>query len=69
MRRDVDERLMRLRHNYNELVTGNMHIHLGGNYCLEVFITQGDVENILNFIGKVRAIRGVQQVKYTIVPI
>ncbi|MCW3987492.1 MAG: CopG family ribbon-helix-helix protein, partial [Candidatus Bathyarchaeota archaeon] len=28
VRRDVDERLMRLRHEYNDLVTGNMHIHL-----------------------------------------
>jgi CopG family nickel-responsive transcriptional regulator len=68
-RRDVDERLMRLRHEFNELITGNMHIHLGGNYCLEVFIAQGDVEDVLNFISRVRSIRGVQQVKYTIVPI
>ena len=62
VRRDADERLMRLRHEFNELVTGNMHIHLGRNYCLEVFIAQGDVEDVLNFIGRVRAIRGVQQV-------
>lgn len=69
VRRDVDERLMRLRHEYNDLVTGNMHIHLGRNYCLEVFIVQGAVEDVLNFVGRVRAIRGIQQVKYTVVPI
>ncbi|MEE8322692.1 MAG: nickel-responsive transcriptional regulator NikR [Candidatus Bathyarchaeia archaeon] len=69
VRRDVDERLMRLRHEYNDLVTGNMHIHLGRNYCLEVFIAQGAVEAVLNFVGRVRAIRGIQQVKYTVVPI
>ena len=69
VRRDVDERLMRLRHEYNDLVTGNMHIHLGSSYCLEVFIAQGAVEAVLNFIGRVRAIRGIQQVKYTVVPI
>jgi CopG family nickel-responsive transcriptional regulator len=68
VRRDIDERLMRLRHEYNELVTGNMHLHLGIDYCLEVFIAQGDVEDVLNFIGRVRAIRGIQQVKYTLVP-
>jgi len=68
-RRDVDERLMKLRHEFNELVTGNMHIHLGGNYCLEVFIAQGDVEDVINFISRVRSIRGVQHVKYTTVPI
>jgi len=69
VRRDVDERLMRLRHEYNDLVTGNMHIHIGSSYCLEVFIAQGPVEEILNFVGRVRAIRGIQQVKYTVVPI
>ena len=67
--RDVDERLMRLRHEYNELVTGNMHIHLRRAYCLEVFIAQGEVEEVLTFIGRVRAVRGIQQVKYTIVPV
>jgi CopG family nickel-responsive transcriptional regulator len=69
VRRDVDERLMRLRHEYNDLVTGNMHIHLGSSYCLEVFIAQGAVEDVLNFVGRVRAIRGIQQVKYTVVPL
>ena len=68
-RRDVDERLTRLRHEYDALVTGNMHIHLGSSYCLEVFIAQGAVDDVLTFVGRVRAIRGIQQVKYTVVPI
>jgi len=68
-RRDVDERLTRLRHEYDALVTGNMHIHLGSSYCLEVFIAQGAVDDVLTFVGRVRAIRGIQQVKYTVVPL
>ena len=68
-RHDVDERLMRLRHEYDEIVSSNMHIHLGKRYCLEIFITEGDVKEILNFIGRIRAMRGIQQVKYTLVPI
>jgi CopG family nickel-responsive transcriptional regulator len=67
-RHDVNERLIRLRHEYDEIVSGNMHIHLGKDYCLEIFITEGDAEETLNFIGRIRAMRGVQQVKYTIVP-
>ena len=66
-RHDVDERLMRLRHEYDELVTGNMHIHVGGSYCLEIFITEGESQDVLNFIGRVCAIHGVDQVKYTVV--
>jgi CopG family nickel-responsive transcriptional regulator len=66
---DVDERLTRLRHEHDEIISGNMHIHLGKTYCLEIFITEGQVEEVLNFIGEIRAMRGIQQVKYTIVPL
>lgn len=68
-RRDLDEKLMGLRHKYDNIVSTNMHIHLGKEYCLEVFIAKGEVKEILNFISKVRALRGVQQVKYTLVQI
>ena len=66
---DVDERLTRLRHEHDEIVSGNMHIHLGKTYCLEIFITEGQVDEVLDFIGRIRAMRGIQQVKYTIVPL
>ncbi|WXG44026.1 MAG: nickel-responsive transcriptional regulator NikR [Promethearchaeati archaeon SRVP18_Atabeyarchaeia-1] len=68
-RHDVDERLTRLRHEHDDIISGNMHIHLGKAYCLEIFITEGDVEQVLQFIGRIRAMRGIQQVKYTIVPL
>jgi len=65
----VDERLMRLRHEHDEIVSSNMHIHLGETYCLEVFITEGEVKKVLDFISKIRAMRGIKQVKYTMVPL
>ena len=68
-RRDVEERLMRLRHEHDDIVSGNMHIHLGKRYCLEVFITEGDTEEVLKFVGRLRAIRGLQHVSYTVVPL
>jgi CopG family nickel-responsive transcriptional regulator len=68
-RHDVDERLTRLRHEHDQIISGNMHIHLGKTYCLEIFITEGEVQDVLNFISSIRAMRGIQQVKYTIVPL
>ncbi len=68
-RHDVDQRLMRLRHDNNTIISGNMHIHLGSNYCLEIFITEGEVDQVLTFIGRIRAMRGIQQVKFTMVPL
>ncbi|MFQ5836840.1 MAG: CopG family ribbon-helix-helix protein, partial [Candidatus Bathyarchaeia archaeon] len=32
-RHDVDERLTRLRHEHDDIVSGNLHIHLGKAYC------------------------------------
>jgi CopG family nickel-responsive transcriptional regulator len=68
-RHDVDERLMRLRHENNEIISGNMHIHLGKKYCLEIFITEGDAQVVMNFIGKIRGMRSIQQVKFTMLPL
>jgi CopG family nickel-responsive transcriptional regulator len=68
-RHDVDEKLMRLRHEHNEMVSGNMHIHLGETYCLEIFITEGEAEKILDFIARIRSMRGIQQVKYSMMPL
>ncbi|MFX0169598.1 MAG: nickel-responsive transcriptional regulator NikR [Candidatus Hodarchaeota archaeon] len=65
----VDERLTRLRHEYNHIVSGNMHLHLGKHYCLEVFITEGEADTILEFISRIRAMRGLHQVTYTIMPL
>ena len=65
----VDERLTRLRHTYNHIVSGNMHLHLGEAYCLEVFIAEGEAKDVSEFISRIRAMRGLHQVKYTIIPL
>jgi len=68
-KRELNERLMWLRHRYDKVVSADMHIHLGGRYCLEIFITGGDIKDVLDFIGRIRAMRGIEQVKYTMVPL
>ncbi|MBU2617650.1 MAG: CopG family ribbon-helix-helix protein [Euryarchaeota archaeon] len=69
MRTDADEKLTKLRHEFDEIVTSNMHIHIGGKYCLELFITEGSSDRIKSFIGRIRATRGIITVKYSTVPI
>jgi len=68
-RHDVDEKLMRLRHEYDAIVSANMHIHIDQVYCLEVFVAEGEAEQVLEFVSRIRAMRGIQQVKYTMVPL
>ena len=68
-RRDINERLTELRHSFDENIFGNMHLHIGGGYCVEIFLVQGDSAVVLDFTSKVRAIRGIREAKYTLTPI
>ena len=69
VQRDVNPRLMEFRHEFDEYIHGNMHLHISDNYCVEIFIVEGDFQNVLAFISKVRAVRGIREVKYMMTPI
>jgi len=62
--------LLHLRHEYDDIVQGNLLLQVeGGDNCAEIFVTEGNAERVSNFIGRIRAIRGIEQVKYSIVPL
>jgi CopG family nickel-responsive transcriptional regulator len=65
----INSRLMDLRHEFDESVFGNMHLHISGGYCVEIYLVQGDHDVVMKFITKVRAVKGIMEVKYTITPI
>lgn len=62
-RRDVDLRMSEVRHEFDDVVVENVHRHIDDKYCLEIFIAQGENNRILDLIGRVRGMRGIQQVK------
>jgi len=62
-RRDIDLRMTELRHEFDDVVVENVHRHIDERYCLEIFIAQGENERILDLVGRVRGMRGIQQVK------
>jgi len=62
-RRDVDLRMTEVRHEFDDVVVENVHRHIDDKYCLEIFIAQGENKRILDLIGRVRGMRGIQQVK------
>ena len=61
--------LMDLRNNFDELIFGNMHLHIEGGYCIEIFLVKGDSDDVMDFISKSKAIRGVMEVNYTLTPV
>lgn len=65
----VEEKMMRLRHENDELVVSNFHSHVGNHYCMELFILEGELEEISSFVGRVRATRDTASVDYSVHPI
>lgn len=68
-RHDLNSRLMELRHEYDESIFGNMHLHIGRGYCVEIFILREEALRVLDFVSRVRAIRGIREVKYAMTPL
>jgi CopG family nickel-responsive transcriptional regulator len=62
-RRDVELRTTDIRHEFDDVIVENVHRHIEDRYCLEIFIAQGKNQRILDLIGRIRGMRGIQQVK------
>ncbi len=65
----LNSHIMNIRHEYEEDIFGNMHLHVGEGYCVEIFMVQGEAPKVLEFVSRIRAIKGVQAVNYTLTPI
>ena len=65
----VEERMMRLRHEHESIVTSNFHSHVGDRYCMELFILEGDLTGISEFVGKIRATGSILTVDYSVIPV
>jgi CopG family nickel-responsive transcriptional regulator len=65
----VEERMMRLRHDHESLVASNVHNHVGDHYCMELFILEGELEEISAFVGQVRATQDTLSVDYSVIPV
>jgi CopG family nickel-responsive transcriptional regulator len=66
---DVEKRMMHLRHDYDDLVTSNVHNHVGDHYCMELFILEGSLEDISTFVGKIRASQDTLSIDYSVMPV
>ena len=65
----VEERMMQLRHQHEELVTSNLHSHVGRGNCMELFVLEGALEDISTFVGKIRATKDTLTVDYSVLPV
>lgn len=66
---DVEQAMTHLRHEYEATVVSNVHSHVGEGYCLELFILEGELDELSSFVGQVRATSGTLSVDYSMVPV
>lgn len=64
----VEQRLMDLRHEHDDLVAANVHNHVG-NYCLELIVLDGTLNELSTFVETVRGMRDPLSVSHTVVPL
>ena len=65
----VENRMTRLRHEHEALVSSNVHTHVGNHHCVELFILEGTLAEISAFVGKVRATTDTLTVDYAVIPV
>ena len=65
----VEENMMHLRHDHESLVTANFHGHVGDHYCMELFVLEGSLDDISEFVGRVRATKDTLTVDYSVLPV
>lgn len=68
-RKDVDLKITEIRHDFDDVVIENVHRHIDGKYCLEIFIAEGNNDRILNLINRLRGMHGIQQVRAMFMPL
>jgi len=66
---NVEEKMMHLRHDHEDLVASNFHSHVGDRYCMELFVLEGELEDISTFVGKIRATKDTVSVDYSVHPV
>ncbi len=59
----TSDAIISLQHNFGDVITSTMHIHLDKDSCLEMVIVKGDMARIKRLVDKITTIKGVSNVK------
>ena len=61
--------IMDLRNGFDDIIFGNMHLHIEEGLCIEIFLVKGGSETVMNFVARSKTVKGVQEVNYTLTPL
>ena len=61
--------ILDLRNGFDNIIFGNMHLHIEEGLCIEIFLVKGDSEIVMNFVARSKTVKGVREVNYTLTPL
>jgi len=67
-KKDVTTRLVRLTCDCDVIVKESLQRHLDDHQCLSVFVAEGTVQRIRSLAGRIRGMRGIEQVETVLIP-
>jgi CopG family nickel-responsive transcriptional regulator len=64
--RELESDLTDTQHQFESIISASMHVHLSKDRCLETITVKGSAEKIKILVQKLRARRGVEEVRLNI---
>jgi len=59
----TSDAIISLQHDFGDIITTTLHVHLSDENCLEMIIVKGDMVKIKKLVDKITTIKGVSNVK------
>ncbi len=59
----VSDAIISLQHDFLDVITTTLHVHLNKDYCLEMILVKGDMKRIKKLVDKITTLKGVSNVK------
>jgi CopG family nickel-responsive transcriptional regulator len=61
--RGVTDAIIDLQHEFGEIISTTLHIHLDKDSCLEMILVKGEMQKVRKLVNRITALRGVMNVK------
>ncbi len=65
-KKEKNEELFRLQHEFSDMITAYLHSHLTDTSCLEVMVVKGPSKRLKNLVDGLKANKPVKQIKVSI---
>ena len=59
----VTDAIIDLQHEFGDIISTTLHIHLDKDSCLEMILVKGEMREVKKLVDKITALRGVMNVK------